>query len=297
MGGSEKRNAVEAIKQMSPDRGRYSKVSRRIWNSPSFRSLTPPKPCGAWLFFRLLTGPELSNIPGLFQAWESGLAEALRWPLKDFRKAFQEVFDGGMAQADWSVGLIWLPSAINHNEPESVNVVIGWRTAWQELPECELKDRAGASLMAWATAKGEAWAKAFAKATGKASLETTPIQKQKQKQEQEQEQKQSDPSAAQEPSPDEAFAMHNGWRPSPEVVESFRVAMIPDWAIEPMISRHRSSFVGKKSDLRTQEKWDESCSKWVHGDWNNPQKRPKKPVAETKSDETGGYGNASEWAT
>jgi len=270
---------------MSGDRGRYSKVSRRVWNSPSFKKLTQPKPCGAWLFFRLLTGPELSNIPGLFQAWEAGLAQALGWSAKDFRKAFAEVLGSGMAQADWSVGLVWLPGAISHNEPESVNVVIGWRTAWQELPECKLKASAEASLMAWAEAKGEAWAKAFERATGK----TRSIQEQKQEQKQEQEQKQNPPASA------DAFAMHPAWRPRAEVVESFKVALIPSYAIEALISRHRSNFCAKSNEKRSDEAWNESCSKWVHGDWSNPKKRPQKP---TETDpENGGYGDASGFAT
>lgn len=256
---------------MSADRGRYSRVSRRVWNSASFRGLTQPKPCGAWLFFRLLTGPELTNIPGLFQAWESGLAEALGWPVKDLRKAMAEVSAQGMVKTDSAVGLIWLPSAIHHNEPESTNVVVGWRSAWQELPDCSLKGEAYISLMAWAEAKGEPWAKAYEKATGK----TRAIQKQKQDQKQEQEQKQNGHPPP-EASPDR-FAMHNGWRPSDATTGSFDVAMIPKWAQDALISAHRSHFVATPGDLRADEDWNQSCSKWVHGDWNNPKKRPKKP--------------------
>lgn len=269
---------------MSADRGRYSRVSRRIWNSQSFRSLAQPKPCSAWLFFRLLTGPELSNIPGLFQAWESGLAEALRWPLKDFRKAFAEVSAQNMAKADWSVGLIWLPSAIHHNEPENPNVVIGWRTAWQELPECQLKDDALASLHAWAKAKGDSWSAALAKATGKAfdntsdnsSPKSMAKQKQKQKQEQEQEQKQD----GSPPDLRGRFPMHPNWRPSEDTMRSFDVALIPRWGSEGLISLHRTHFCAKKDDIRTDPEWNQSCSKWVIRDWNNPQKRPKKPEPE-----------------
>ena len=163
---------------MSADRGRYSKVSRRIWNSASFRILSQPKPSGAWLFLRVLTAPELNSIPGLFQAWDAGLAKALNWSAKDFDRCFAELTREGLARADWTVGLVWLPNAIAHNEPESPNVVIGWRTYWQELPECLLKLQAQASLMAWFEAKGEPWVKAF----GKAISKTMPNQEQEHKQ-------------------------------------------------------------------------------------------------------------------
>lgn len=77
---------------MSDDlRRRYSKVYRRIWNDARFRALSAPPPNGQTLFLRLLTGPELGTIPGLFSIGEAALAEALGWPLEGFRKAFAEL--------------------------------------------------------------------------------------------------------------------------------------------------------------------------------------------------------------
>lgn len=280
---------------MSIDRGRYSRVSRRIWNDGAFRTLTQPKPCGAWLFFRLLTGPELTNIPGLFQAWEAGLAQAIGWPIKDFKRSFGEVERAGLVRADWKVGLIWLPKAVRHNEPESPNVVASWKTAWEELPDCELRHEAWLSLKSWCESKGEAWAKAFSKATGNPLPKDMAVgaaapsvnQEQEQKQDQEQEQKQDPPNP-------QRFAMHNGWKPSANTWQSFDVAMIPRWASEAMVASHRSHFVANSSDERTDPEWNQSCSKWVHGDWNNPKKRPKKPEATDTSEP---YGPAAEWAT
>ena len=158
-------------------RGKYSRVTRRIWNSASFKALTHPEPCGGWLWFRLLTGTELTSIPGLFQAWEAGLAQALGWSLEGFRKAFLEVRGQGLAEADWATGLVWLPKGIEHNEPESPNVVSSWHFAWAEMPDCELKAKAYQRLESWAKAKGESWLKAFhnacPKPTGKAFAKTS----------------------------------------------------------------------------------------------------------------------------
>lgn len=144
--------------------GRYSKISRRIWNDERFRRLSKPQPCGQSLFFRLLAGPELTNIPGLFQAWESGLAESLGWQLKPFRESFGELSRERLALADWDVGLVWIPKAIFHNEPANANIVKSWRTAWAELPECELKCLAHQGLLEWATGKSESFAESFLEA-------------------------------------------------------------------------------------------------------------------------------------
>jgi hypothetical protein len=162
--------------------GRYSKVSRRMWNDEKFRALSAPAPNAQTLFTRLLSGPELSNIPGLFSAWEAGLAQALRWPLEGFREAFAEVAGKGMAEADWDAGLVWVPNAIAYNRPESPNVVRSWRIVWDELPECALKRKAYEQLRTSLKGMGEAFRKAF----DEACAHPSPNQEQEQEQEQEQ---------------------------------------------------------------------------------------------------------------
>jgi hypothetical protein len=162
--------------------GRYSKVSRRVWTDERCRALSSAPPNAQTLWFRLLTGPELTNIPGLFPAWEAGLAQALGWPLEGFRKAFGEVSSKGMAKADWIAGLVWVPKAIAHNRPESPNVVKSWWAAWADLPECKLKAEAHCSLRAFVEGMGEAFAKAFEEACGKASGKPCPNQEQEQEQ-------------------------------------------------------------------------------------------------------------------
>lgn len=154
-----------------PEEGRYSRVTRRMWNDAKFRKLTAPPPCGQALWFRLLTGPELGCIPGLFPAFEAGLAQAMRWPLEGFREAFQEVFALGFAEADWDCGVVWVPRAVEHNPPTSPNVVRGWRLAWLEIPECDLKDKAGRALKAFGEGLGEGFRKAFGEVFGKGSTE------------------------------------------------------------------------------------------------------------------------------
>lgn len=152
---------------MTPSEGRYSKVTRRIWSDDRFRALSAPKPNGRDLFIRLLTAPELTAIPGLFQAWSWGIAQSLGWSIRGFESAMRELRKAGLAEYDEASGTFWLSNALRHNEPESPNVIRGWAIAWAELPESELKAKALRTFSEWATAKGQPWVQALEEATGK----------------------------------------------------------------------------------------------------------------------------------
>lgn len=177
--------------------GRYRKVEVRIWGDEKFRALTPIPPCGQGLWFHLLTGPHTGPIPGLFRAGRAALAEELGWTQAAFDKAFREILDRGMAKADFSARLVWLPNGIKHNPPESPNVIKGWRAEFDLLPESPLKYEAFAFLQAFAEGMSEAFAKAFAetfkhvprKPFGKVTVHPRPktIGNQEQEQEQEEE--------------------------------------------------------------------------------------------------------------
>lgn len=140
---------------------RYSKVSRRMWNDETFRALTAPQPNAQTLWQRFLTGPELTNIPGCFQAWDAGLAKALRWSPEGFTKAYEECFRHGLVKADWEVGFVYVPKAIQHNRPENPNVVRSWKTTWDLLPECSLKDQAYREIKSFLKGLGKGYAEAF----------------------------------------------------------------------------------------------------------------------------------------
>jgi len=255
------------------DRGRYSKVSRRKWNDERVQALSWPPPNGLTLWDRLLTGPELGVIPGAFQAWEAGLAQALRWKLEGFRQAFGEVLREGLARADWSVGLVWVPKAIEHNKPESPNVVRSWRDSWEELPECALKAEIYESLRAYlCESMGEPYVKAFdeacrkpstkpsRKAFGKASSKPWPNQEQ----EQEQDQPPNIPPAESSPKPSS-----KGGRRQP------KIPIPADWApsdahrakaaklgldLPAEIEKFRNNAEGK--DVRWVD-WGKAFSNWL----------------------------------
>lgn len=183
--------------------GRYRKVEVRTWGDEKFRALSPMPACGQGLWLFLITGPHTGPIPGLFRAGRAAMAEELDWELEAFDKAFQEAFQQGMVKADFKARVMWLPSAIKHNKPESPNVVKSWATEFDLIPECDLKREAFESLKASIHALGEAYAKAFNETFGKPSAKALPKTMPNQEQEQEQEQKspslRSGDSAAQTP--------------------------------------------------------------------------------------------------
>lgn len=156
---------------------RYRKIDVRMWGDAEFRRLSRPQPNGQSLWQYLLTGPHTSIIPGIYAAREGGLADALGWPLEGFRQAFAEVsrkpygkaLGKPLAKADWDAGLVWIPNAIKHNPPQSPNVIRSWASAWDELPECVLKDEAYTSISEHIESMGKGFREAFGEAIQKPS--------------------------------------------------------------------------------------------------------------------------------
>ena len=176
---------------------RYRKIEVRTWSDEKFRELSAIPPSGQGLWFFLLTGPHTTAIPGLFRAGRAAMAEELGWEQEAFDEAFLEVSAQGMAKADFKAKLVWLPKAIQHNKPESPNVVRGWRVELDLLPECDLKRQAIEGIREALEVAGSSYVEAFdevvsakqkapAKATPKPSAK--PSQKTMANQEQEQEQ-------------------------------------------------------------------------------------------------------------
>lgn len=171
---------------------RYRKIEVRTWSDEKFRSLSAIPASGQGLWFFLLTGPHTTAIPGLFRAGRAAMAEELDWDQEAFDKAFQEVSDQGMAIADFKAKLVWLPKAIQHNKPESPNVVRGWRVELDLLPECDLKRKAIEGIRKALELVGPSYVEAFdevicgkPKPSGKASSKPSPNQEQEQEQDKE----------------------------------------------------------------------------------------------------------------
>lgn len=95
------------------------------------------------------------------------MAELLAWPEKGFHQAFEEVLQLGMAKANFEAPLVFLPNAIRYNPPQSPNVVTAWAPAWEDVPECELKQQIRKVLEGFIKGMGEAFQEAFERACPK----------------------------------------------------------------------------------------------------------------------------------
>lgn len=142
---------------------RYSRVTRRLWGDATFRSLRAAEPSPRELWLYLLTCPEQCAVPGIFRAFEGGIADALGWSIEALREAYGEVSTKGLARADWKAGVVVLPKAFFHNLPDSPNHVLGWRIGWDEIPECQIKHEYYHELKGLVEGLGEPYAKALAK--------------------------------------------------------------------------------------------------------------------------------------
>lgn len=142
----------------------YRKVKITMWDDPKFRALSPLPPGGQSLFFYLLTGPFTGIIPGLYKAGRAAMAEELGWEVEAFDLALGEVLALGMAKVDLKARVFWLPNAVKHNPPASINVVKSWARAFELLPDCQLKYEAFDVLKASCYGVSEAIGMAFDKA-------------------------------------------------------------------------------------------------------------------------------------
>ena len=161
----------------------YRKVSVRMWGDDRFRALSKPTPNAQSLWQFLLTGPFTTQIPGLLIGGPAGMAEVLEWPVEGFLATFAEPFGKGMCEADWKARLVWVQNAIKHNEPESPNVVRGWRRTWPLVPECSLKWKAYRGLRSYCERMGPTFLEGFLEGFGEGLGEPSPNQEQEQEQE------------------------------------------------------------------------------------------------------------------
>lgn len=144
------------------DLGVYRRVYMRLWNDERFRNLTKPEPSAQFLWLYLLTGPGTVAAPGVIRATRGGLADELGWSLDDLTEAFRELEAAGMAMADWSSGVVFLPKAAFYNPPASVNSIKTWAKSLDQITECDLKRTIANQLYQSLSAYSEAFRDAFA---------------------------------------------------------------------------------------------------------------------------------------
>ena len=264
---------------------RYRKIEVRTWSDEKFRDLSPIQPSGQGLWFFLLTGPHTTAIPGLFRAGRAAMAEELGWDQEAFDEAFQEVFDKGMAKADFKARLVWLPNAIRHNKPESPNVVKSWRAEVDLLPECQLKNEAILAISEYLEGLGESFINAFKnnileqddggvkcgksnqlKPSPKASAKPSPKTKPNQEQEQEQE--------LVEAKQQRGSRLPADWKPS-DVDNQFCKTERPDLDPEKTADRFRDYWISQPGAKGIKLNWSATWRNWVRSETRSASAQPQ----------------------
>jgi len=161
--------------------GRYRKISVKIWNDDKFPFCSDD--CKL-VFVHLLTTPSSSPF-GLYKSSLAGLAAEMRWPEKRYMKAFREALAKGFVKHDERALLIYLPNFLDHNPPESPNVIKSWGKLFDEIPDSHLKVEFFAAFSGLLQAYGKGFREAFEEAFREPFAKSMPNQEQEQEQEQE----------------------------------------------------------------------------------------------------------------
>lgn len=139
----------------------FRKVSIGTWADRKVMNLSPLEPSGQAMFIMLLIGPQTTNVPGVQPVGRMAFAEILGWEPEALDKAFREVFEQGLAKADWNARFVFVPKSIQHNLPQSPNVVKSWASTWARVPDCDLKREAWHTIFQALSALGKSFADAF----------------------------------------------------------------------------------------------------------------------------------------
>lgn len=138
---------------------KYRKIDPRIWNDAKFASLTHE---GQRLFLYILTHPSMTSL-GAFRATPEGLMSEIGINTlqsveqctgqctQHCKNTFDALLVQGLVKYDDTCKTVFAPNFIKYNPPENSNVVIGWTSALDQIPEGPLKlealERAKASVM------------------------------------------------------------------------------------------------------------------------------------------------------
>lgn len=128
---------------------KYRRTEVGLWVDDRFDSLSESAKL-LWLFF--LTGPLVTNLPGIILVGKADLADRFRWTVTKLEEAFGELEASKneegvpLAKADWAKRIVLLPNGFKHNVPMNVNMVRSWAVPWKLIPSCQLKHEAHEAL-------------------------------------------------------------------------------------------------------------------------------------------------------
>jgi hypothetical protein len=114
----------------------YCRINPVLWDDEKFIELDD---LTARLWLLLISGNQLTALPGLQRGGTGSLAETLRRPFQIIQDSLQKLCDLDMICVDAKRRVICVPKAPKHNPAESPNHLRAWWYRWSEIPDCDLK--------------------------------------------------------------------------------------------------------------------------------------------------------------
>ncbi len=141
---------------------KYRRINPRVWQDEKFVRLSKAKPNAQTLWLYLLTSDLRMVLPGVVKHMgPATLAECLGWTVAATKKCWAEIEAAGMAKADWTARVIWMPRALIHEPADNLNQIKGWRAAFHEIPSCPLKAEIAAAVQRFLADKPKDWWEAW----------------------------------------------------------------------------------------------------------------------------------------
>lgn len=121
--------------------GHYSSVEHALHRDLVVKSL--PEPVGS-SYFRLLSVPQHTAVPGLILASRMALADVLRLELAEFDARMKALNDAGLVLFDWSHEVCYVPAMAKMpcNAAQSIWAAKHWRKVLNGAPACPLVEQA-----------------------------------------------------------------------------------------------------------------------------------------------------------
>lgn len=99
-----------------------------------FRSLSPE---GRSLALHAAFGPASTPLPGLARAGAGALLDLLPWLNREgLDRAAAELSERAAAVVDFAARIVFIPGVLAEDIPDNFNIIVAWRKALAEVPEC-----------------------------------------------------------------------------------------------------------------------------------------------------------------
>ena len=138
--------------------GRWRRVYSLNWLQGAVQGLDDAERV-TWLY--CLTGPQSTSV-GIYRLSTAVAIEDLgNVTAEQFEQRFENVCRAMDWQFDPQVRVLWIPSWLEENPPQSPNVVVSWRKLLGNVPDCAVKADAVNAIHRYLKDMPEAFSKAF----------------------------------------------------------------------------------------------------------------------------------------